>query len=103
MLIHNQITLESGINIPLRLSIFGIFSRGYGLIMDLKDLHKFAHFKGLHLLFLSNFPEATFIQGATFIPDSRVQEPFSFSPRGFGETLSWGITKLLSFLLGTYK
>ena len=32
----------------------------------------FAHFKGLRLLFLSNFPEATFIQGATFIPDSRV-------------------------------
>ncbi len=28
--------------------------------------------KGLHLLFLSNFPGATFIQGATFIPDSRV-------------------------------
>ena len=35
-------------------------------------LHKFALFKGLCLLFLSNFPEATFIQGATFIPDSRV-------------------------------
>ena len=31
-------TLESGINIPLRLSFFGIFSRGYGLITDLKDL-----------------------------------------------------------------
>ena len=44
--------------------------------MDLKDLqillHKFTHFKGLHLFFLSNFPEATFIQGAMSIPDSRV-------------------------------
>ena len=32
-------TLESGLNIPLRLSIFGIFSRGSGLITDLKDLN----------------------------------------------------------------
>ena len=35
-------------------------------------IHTFAHFKGLRLFFLSNFPEATFIQGATSIPDSRV-------------------------------
>ena len=27
---------------------------------------------GLRLFFLPNFPEATFIQGGTFIPDSRV-------------------------------
>ena len=27
---------------------------------------------GLRLFFLANFPGATFIQGATFIPDSRV-------------------------------
>ena len=27
---------------------------------------------GLRLLFLPNFPGATFIQGGTFIPDSRV-------------------------------
>ena len=27
---------------------------------------------GLRLFFLPNFPSATFIQGATFIPDSRV-------------------------------
>ena len=27
---------------------------------------------GLRLFFLSNFPGAMFIQGATFIPDSRV-------------------------------
>ena len=27
---------------------------------------------GLHLFFLPNFPGATFIQGGTFIPDSRV-------------------------------
>ena len=35
----NIVTLESGINIPLSLLIFGIFSRGYGLITDLKDLN----------------------------------------------------------------
>ena len=28
---------------------------------------------GLHLFFFPNFPGATFIQGARFIPDSRVQ------------------------------
>ena len=27
---------------------------------------------GLRLMFLPNFPEATFIQGGMFIPDSRV-------------------------------
>ena len=27
---------------------------------------------GLRLFFLSNFPGSTFIQGVTFIPDSRV-------------------------------
>ena len=27
---------------------------------------------GLRLFFLQNFPAATFIEGATFIPDSRV-------------------------------
>ena len=37
-------------------------------------IHKFALFKGLHLFFLSNFPEAMFIQGATSIPDSRVED-----------------------------
>ena len=35
-------------------------------------VHKFAHFKGLRLFFLSNFPEAMFIQEATFTPDSRI-------------------------------
>ena len=29
---------------------------------------------GLRLFFLTNFPGATFIQGATFIPDSRVKD-----------------------------
>ena len=32
---------------------------------------------GLRLFFLSNFPGATFIQGATFIPDSRVHNLMS--------------------------
>ena len=31
------LSLESGINVPLHLLIFGIFSRGYSLITDLKD------------------------------------------------------------------
>ena len=35
-------------------------------------LHKFGYFKGLQLFFLSNFPEAMFIQGVTSIPDSKV-------------------------------
>ena len=33
------ITLESGINVALHLLIFGIFSWGYGLITDLKDIN----------------------------------------------------------------
>ena len=37
-------------------------------------LHKFANFKGLCLFFLSNFPEAMFIPGAMFIPDSSVDQ-----------------------------
>ena len=32
---------------------------------------------GLPLFFLPNFPGAMFIQGATFIPDSRVHKMFS--------------------------
>ena len=35
-------------------------------------LHKFVYFKGLCLFFLSIFPEAMFIQGATSIPEFRV-------------------------------
>ena len=35
-------------------------------------LHKCAHFKGLRFFFLPNFTKAMFIQGATFIPDSRI-------------------------------
>ena len=31
-------------------------------------------FKGLHLLFLQYVPGGTFIQGATFIPESRVND-----------------------------
>ena len=33
---------------------------------------KFAHFKGLHLFFMSNFPEAAFIQGTTSILYSKL-------------------------------
>ena len=32
---------------------------------------------GLRLFFLPNFPAATFIQGATFIPDSRVHKHYT--------------------------
>ena len=35
---------------------------------------------GLCLFFLPNFPGATFIQGATFIPESRVVKKKLFSP-----------------------
>ena len=34
---------------------------------------------GLRLFFLPDFSRATFIQGATFIPDSRVASNFAFS------------------------
>ena len=71
--------------------VFAKCSRGYSLITDLKDfnlLHKFAHFKGLRLFFLSNFPEAMFIQGATFIPDSRVCEDFFHGPSGYYNNFS---------------
>ena len=37
-------------------------------------------FKGLRLLFLPNVPGATFIQGGTFIPDSRVSTFFVTNP-----------------------
>ena len=43
----------------------------YGILKDFL-VHKFAHFKGLRLLFLSNFPEATLIQGFTSITESTV-------------------------------
>ena len=95
-------TLESGINIRVRLLIFEVFSRGYVLIkggyvywfLIFKNFLRIFNFlflwlcikesnyllfkrglrlfKGLCLLFLPNFPGAMFIQGGTFIPDSRV-------------------------------
>jgi hypothetical protein len=34
---------------------------------------------GLRLFLLPNFPGATFIQGATFIPDSRVESSLGFT------------------------
>ena len=68
-------TLESCINIPLlTFIIFWNFCPSCYEHNRLKFyyLHKFAYFKELHLFFLSNFPEATFIQGTTFIPESQV-------------------------------
>ena len=43
---------------------------------------------GLRLFFLTNFPGAMFIQGATFIPDSRVGKlpiigKFTIGAKGF--------------------
>ena len=55
-------TLESGINIPLRLLIFWLFSRGYGLIPDsIKPILVVWGKDGANLFFLPIFPEATFI------------------------------------------
>ena len=67
---QNLHTLESQINVPLCLLISRGYARSYYGRKRLKFYY--THFKGLHLFFLSNFPEATFIQGATSIPDSRV-------------------------------
>ena len=75
------LTLDSGINIGVRLLIFGFFSRGYVLIKDSNPEKKVQNsviwwsgicfFKGLCLLFFPNVPVATFIQGATLL-ESRV-------------------------------
>ena len=95
-------TLESGISIRVRLLISEVFSRGYILIkgatfidfwfkkhflrifnflfllLCIKESNHLLFkrglrlFKGLCLLFLPNVPGAMFIQGDTFIPDSRV-------------------------------
>ena len=95
-------TLESGINIRGRLLTSEVFSRGYvlikgttfinyGFLKNFLRLFNFLFFwlctkypnyllckrglrlfKGLCLLFLTNVPGAMFIQGGTFIPDSRV-------------------------------
>ena len=97
-------TLESGINVPLRLLIFGIFSRGYGLITDLKDLillHKFANFKGILLFFLSNFPEDTFIQATSSIPDSRVL--WRLQARSNLDTLDFRFTQDIIFQIHLHK
>ena len=93
---------ESRINVRVRLLILGLFSSGYVLIkggMFINFLTFFIFlifftsfplamckkieficyfkgglclFKGLCLLFLRNVPGATFIQGGTSIPESRV-------------------------------
>ena len=74
-------TLDSGINIGVHLLFFGFFSRGYLLTKESNPLKKVQNsviwwsricfFKGLCLLFYPNGPGATFIQGATLIPESR--------------------------------
>ena len=109
------ITLESGINIQVRLLIFEVFSRGYVFIKGgyvywfwfLKNLLRILNFlfiwlcikesnhllfkrglrlfKGLCLLFFPNVPGAMFIQGGTFIPDSRVM----------GCQYFWGVERVL--------
>ena len=59
------------------LTCMGIFEE-FEIIFDIKDSNYMLFkrglrlFKGLCLLFLPNVPGATFIQGGTFIPDSRV-------------------------------
>ena len=68
-------TLESGINIPRTYINFWNSFQGllsyYGL-KRLKLYYISLHILGATFIFLSNFPEATFIQGAMFIRDSRV-------------------------------
>ena len=46
-------------------------------------------FKGLFLLFLLNAPGATFIQGGTFIPESRVNESVTNQDRQLFATLRY--------------
>ena len=49
---------------------------------------------GLRLIFLPNFPEATFIQGATFILDSRVSSPFACRMNGASKTRYYSLIVL---------
>ena len=103
ILIHSKVnTLESGINIRVRLVIFEVFPGATSLLkgatfIDFWFLKNFLRifnflflwlcikesnyllferglrlFKGLCLLFSPNVPGAMFIQGGTFIPASRV-------------------------------
>ena len=50
-------------------TVYMLFTRGLHL------------FKGLCLLFLPNVPGATFIQGGTFIPESRVHNSWELSTK----------------------
>ena len=70
--------------------IFGIFFRGYGLtITELKVLN----FTTFQAFFLSNFPEPTFIQGATSIPDSYII--FSSCVEGKNASIIFASIKIL--------
>ena len=61
---------------------------------------------GLRLFFLPNFPGATFIQGATIIPDSRVvwilhiflQKPW-LNKKGQGPNVCWEVRPFQTFLI----
>ena len=60
----------------IRIKIYSI-TESCAFIAEIPD----RSFRGICLFFLSNFPGATFIQGATFIPDSKVTLIESSLPR----------------------
>ena len=72
MYMFKSCTLESGINIALRLLIFWFYSRGYGLIPDSIEPILVLGINGAMLILFAKFSGAMVIQGATFIPNSRV-------------------------------
>ena len=91
--ISQTIIIESGINVGLRLVILGLFSRGlvywfldfciiltffsFGYVIKVPIIcylkrRGYAYSRSYTYCFFKTIPEATFIPGATSIPDSRV-------------------------------
>ena len=69
-------TLESGT--PMFTNFWNFFHelQSYYRLQRLKFYYISLHILRGYIFFLPNFPEATFIQGATSIPDSRVKGCF---------------------------
>ena len=84
------LTTESRINVPLRLSFFGIFPGRWsycGLKFYYITLHILRGY--IYVFFFSNFPEATFIQGATSIRESSKACFYSIEQSFLGYVLLW--------------
>ena len=102
--VQNWNTLESGINLPLCLFHFQFFSRGYILVNRFVFYYISLHIlvgyvyslcqflQGLRLFIEDYFSPRGFIQGDTFIPESRVHKHIS-------EQQTWRLDQLSSRFL----